>query len=85
MDAVIGVSPAIEASDWIITNLEFPENFKEKTSATFIVIIKKLVHACVREVDWNPCDMALPIISALLIVPMTVAVLEPPVACISTV
>jgi hypothetical protein len=75
----------IEGSDCILTNVELPENFKEKISEAAPSNTKKFVQACVRDDDWNPWVIALPKISWPLRVPMVVATLDPPVASISTV
>ena len=83
-DADMGVSPAIEEFAFILTDVEFPENCNENISDAVMSIIKKFIHAWLIDDDWKACDVALPSISTLLIAPITVAVLEPPVAAIST-
>lgn len=75
----------IEGSDSMRTNVELPENFKQKISDAVASSMKKFVQACVRDDDWNPWVIALPKISWLLRVAMVVATLDPPVAAISTV
>jgi len=75
----------IGVSDCILTNVELPENFKQKISPAAACNTKKFVQACVRDDDWNPWVIALPKISWPLRVPMVVATLDPPVAAISTV
>lgn len=75
----------IEGSDCMLTNVELPENFKQKISDTVASNMKKFVQACVREDNWNAWVIALPKISWLLRVAMVVATLDPPVASISTV
>jgi hypothetical protein len=69
----------------MLTNVELPENFKQKISDTVASNMKKFVQACVREDNWNAWVIALPKISWLLRVAMVVATLDPPVASISTV